>query len=113
MIKHTVYSDRVEATYSEGDSWYETIAEYFKKHTNFEEHIIDIAVEDVYNERYYSGMKFMGIAKYNKPSEIKRAEQISAKRLKEKYNRLMHAVLKEIVAYYEQDIIGCLWRMSR
>ena len=29
MIKHTVYSDRVEATYSEGDSWYETIAEYF------------------------------------------------------------------------------------
>ena len=26
MIKHTVYSDRVEATYSEGDSWYETIA---------------------------------------------------------------------------------------
>ena len=99
MIRYYIYPDRVVTTYSEGISWDITIAKYLKKHTKFEEHIIDIAVEDVYNERYYSGMKFMGIAKYNKPSEIKRAEQISAKRLKEKYNRLMHAVLKEIVAY--------------
>ena len=113
MIKHTVYSERVEATYSEGDSWYETIAEYFKKHTNFEEHVIDNIVEDVYIKRYNSGMKFMGTAKYNNPSDIKRAEKISTERLKEKYSRLMYAVLNKIVAYYEQDIIGCLWRMSR
>lgn len=99
MIRYYIYPDRVVTTYSEGISWDITIAKYLKKHTNFEEYIIDIAVEVVYNERYYSGMKFMGIAKYNKPSEIKRAEQISAKRLKEKYNRLMLAVLKEIVAY--------------
>ena len=38
MIKHTTYPDKVVATYSEGDCWHETIAEYFKKHTNFEEH---------------------------------------------------------------------------
>ena len=99
MIRYYIYPDRVVTTYSEGISWDITIAKYLKKHTKFEEHIIDIAVEVVYNERYYSGMKFMGIAKYNNPSDIKRAEQISAKRLKEKYNRLMLAVLKEIVAY--------------
>lgn len=99
MIRYYIYPDRVVTTYSEGDSWDITIAEYLKKHTKFEKHIIDNVVEDVYIERYNSGMKFMGIAKYNKPSDIKRAEQISAKRLKEKYNRLMYAVLKKIVAY--------------
>ena len=113
MIKHTIYPDKVVATYSEGDCWHETIAEYFKKHTNFEGHIIDNIVDDVYTKRYNSGMKFVGIAKYKNPSDIKRAEQISTERLKEKYNRLMYAVLNKIVAYYEQDIIGCLWRMSR
>ena len=113
MIKHTIYPDKVVATYSEGDCWHETIAEYFKKHTNFEGHIIDNIVDDVYTKRYNSGMKFMGTAKYNNPSDIKRAEKISTERLKEKYNRLMYAVLNKIVAYYEQDIIGCLWRMSR
>ena len=29
MIKHTIYPDKVVATYSEGDCWHETIAEYF------------------------------------------------------------------------------------
>lgn len=113
MIKHTIYPDKVVATYSEGDCWHETIAEYLKKHTKFEKYIIDNVVEDVYIKRYNSGMKFMGTAKYNNPSDIKRAEQISTERLKEKYSRLMYAVLNKIVAYYEQDIIGCLWRMSR
>ena len=41
----------------------------------------------------------MGTAKYNNPSDIKRAEKISTERLKEKYSRLMYAVLNKIVAY--------------
>ena len=56
---HTIYPDRVEAIYSEGDSWYITIAEYLKKHTNFERHIIDNIVDEEYTKRYNSGMKFI------------------------------------------------------
>ena len=113
MIKHTIYPDSVVATYSEGDCWHETIAEYFKKHTNFEEHIIDNIVDEVYTKRYNSGMKFMGIAKYKNPSDIKMAEQIATNRLKEKYCIMMNAILNKILAYYEQDIFACLRRMSK
>lgn len=113
MIIHTIYPDRVVATYSEGDCWYETIAEYFKKHTNFEEHIIDNIVEDEYIKKYNSGMKFMGIAKYKNPCDIKGAEQLATKRLKEKYCILMNAALNKIIAYYEQDIFACVRRMSK
>lgn len=110
MIKHTIYPDKVVATYSEGDCWHETIAEYFKKHTNFEEHIIDNIVDEEYTKRYNSGMKFMGIAKYSNTSDIKIAGQIATARLRDKYNHLMIAIIKRIIAYYEQDIMDCIWK---
>lgn len=113
MIKHTIYPDRVVAEYSEGTRWDLTIGNYLMKHTNFEEHIIDNIVEDEYIKKYNSGMKFMGIAKYKNPSDIKRAEQLATNRLKEKYCILMNAVLNKIIAYYEQDIFACVRRMSK
>lgn len=104
MITHTIYPDRVEATYSEVDSWYETIAEYLKKHTNFEEHIIDNIVNEEYTKRYNSGMKFMGIAKYDNPPDVKRAEHLATERLKMKYDRLMGDIVCKITEYYQQGI---------